>query len=77
MLNKDYQGAIGRLRKAVELKPDESSYHLLLAQAYTNSQQLAPAIRHYRECLRLDPNNGTAREQLNNVREIYEQLQGD
>ena len=76
VLNKDYAGAIGRLRKAVELKPDESSYHLLLAQAYTNSQQLAPAIRHYRECLRLDPNNGTAREQLNNVREIYEQMQG-
>lgn len=77
VLNKDYAGAIGRLRKAVELKPDEASYHLLLAQAYTNSQQLAPAIRHYRECLRLDPNNGTARDQLNNVRDIYEQLQGD
>ncbi|MCY3713182.1 MAG: tetratricopeptide repeat protein [Gemmatimonadetes bacterium] len=77
ILNDDWGGAIGQLRKAVELKPDEASYHLLLAQAYTNSQQLAPAIRHYRECLKLDPNNGTAREQLNNVQTIYEQLQGD
>ena len=76
VMNEDWGGAIGRLRKAVELKPDEASYHLLLAQAYTNSQQLAPAIRHYRECLKLDPNNGRAREQLNTVREIYEQLQG-
>ena len=77
VMNQDWGGAIGRLRKAVELKPDEASYHLLLAQAYTNSQQLAPAIRHYRECLKLDPNNGRAREQLNTVREIYEQLQGE
>ena len=77
VLNKDYGGAVPLLRKAVELKPDQASYHLLLAQAYTNSQQLALAIRHYRECLNLDPNNGTAREQLNSVQAIYEQLQGD
>ncbi len=77
MLNKDWGGAVGHLRKAIELKSDEASYHLLLAQAYTNSQQLAPAIRHYRECLKLEPNNGTAREQLNSVREIYEQMQGN
>ena len=75
--NKDWNGAVAPLRKAVELKPDNASYHLLLAQAYTNSQQLAPAIRHYRESLKLDPNNGKAREQLNTVREIYEQLQGE
>jgi len=75
--NKDWGGAVPLLRKAVELKPDQASYHLLLAQAYTNSQQLALAIRHYRECLNLDPNNGTAREQLNSVQAIYEQLQGD
>ncbi len=75
VLNKDWGGAIGRLRKAVELKPDNASYHLLLAQAYTNSQQLGPAIRHYRRCLKLDPKNGTAREQLNSVQEIYEQMQ--
>ncbi len=77
VLNDDWSGAIGQLRKAVELKPDQASYHLLLAQAYTNSQQLAPAIRHYRECLKLDPNNGTARDQLNSVQAIYEQMQGD
>lgn len=76
VLNEDWGGAIGQLRKAIELKPDEASYHLLLAQAYTNSQQLAPAIRHYRETLKLDPNNGRAREQLNTVQAIYEQLQG-
>jgi tetratricopeptide (TPR) repeat protein len=75
--NKDWSGAIGRLRKAVELKPDEARYHLLLAQAYRNSQQFVPAIRHYTECLRLDPNNGTAREQLNTTKEIYEQMGGD
>ena len=75
--NDDWGGAVTPLRKAVELKPDNASYHLLLAQAYTNSQQLAPAIRHYRECLKLDPNNGRAREQLNTVREIFEQMQGD
>ena len=74
--NKDWNGAVAPLRKAVELNPDNASYHLLLAQAYTNAKQLAPAIRHYRECLKLDPNNGRAREQLNTVREIYEQLQG-
>lgn len=74
--NKDWGGAVPLLRKAVELKPDQANYHLLIAQAYTNSQQLALAIRHYRECLKLDPNNGTAREQLNSVRDIYEQMQG-
>ena len=77
VLNEDWSAAIGQLRKAIELKPDEASYHLLLAQAYTNSQQLAPAIRHYRECLKLDPNNGTAREQLNTVQAIYEQMPGE
>lgn len=75
--NKDWNGAVAPLRKAVELKPDNASYHLLLAQAYTNAQQLAPAIRHYRESLKLDPSNSNAQEQLNTVREIYQQLQGD
>ena len=77
LTNKDYTGAITRLKKAVELKSDVASYHLLLAQAYTNSQQLALAIRHYNECLKLDPNNGTAREQLNTVQAIFEQMPGD
>lgn len=75
--NKDWSGAVPLLRKAVELKPDQASYHLLLAQAYTNSQELTLAIRHYRECLKLDPNNGTAREQLNTVQAIYEQMPGE
>lgn len=74
--NKDWSGAVMPLKKAVELKPDNASYHLLLAQAYTNAQQLAPAIRHYRESLKLDPSNSKAQEQLNTVREIYQQLQG-
>jgi tetratricopeptide (TPR) repeat protein len=77
VLNKDWGGAIARLKKAVELKPDNASYHLLLAQAYTNSQQLGPAIRHYNESLKINPNNSNAREQLQQVRDIYEQQKGN
>lgn len=77
VLNKDWGGAIRRLKKAIEFKPDSESYHLLLAQSYTNSQQLAMAIRHYNEVLKLNPKNGKAREQLGQVRDIYEQRQGN
>jgi Tfp pilus assembly protein PilF len=59
------------------LKPDSESYHLLLAQSYTNSQQLAMAIRHYNKVLKINPKNGKAREQLGQVRDIYEQQQGN
>lgn len=77
VLNKDWGGAINRLKKAVELKPDNASYHLLLAQSYTNSQQLGMAIRHYNESLKINPNQPKAREQLQQVRDIYEQQQGN
>ena len=76
-VNKDWGGAIGLLRRAVELKPDSAPYHLLLAQSYYNSQQYGLAIRHYRECLKFDPSNSAAQEQLNNSLTAYEQQSGD
>ena len=71
---KNYALAIQHARKAADLKPDKASYHLIMAQAYTNSQQLAAAVREYSETLRLDPNNNAARSQLDTVRKAMEQM---
>lgn len=71
---KNYAVAIQNARKAADLKPDKASYHLIMAQAYTNSQQLAAAVKEYSETLRLDPNNNAARSQLDTVRKAMEQM---
>ncbi|MEE2708380.1 MAG: tetratricopeptide repeat protein [Gemmatimonadota bacterium] len=69
VVNQSWNSAIQHLRVAVRIRPENASYHLMLAQAYTNSQQLAPAVRAYREVLRIQPGNQTARDQLNTVQE--------
>ncbi|MBM3262919.1 MAG: tetratricopeptide repeat protein [candidate division Zixibacteria bacterium] len=74
LMRKNFATAIQNGKKAVELKPDNASYHLLLAQAYTNSQQLDAAVREYSETIKLDPNNATARQQLDTVRKALEQM---
>ena len=72
VVNQSWNSAIQHLRVAVRNQPDNYSYHLMLAQAYTNSQQLAPAVRAYREVLRIQPANQTARDQLNTVQEALD-----
>jgi tetratricopeptide (TPR) repeat protein len=76
LMNKNYPRAIQHLRKAIEIKSDNAAYHLSLAQALTNAQQLQAAIKEYNETLRLEPNNATARQQLEQVRKAAEQLGG-
>lgn len=73
---KNYAAAIQNAKKAADLKPDKASYHLIMAQAYTNSQQLAAAVKEYSETLRIDPNNNAARNQLDTVRKAMEQMKG-
>ena len=64
LLKKKYSSAIEYLKKALEYKPDESMYHLWLAQAYVFTNKKEDAIREYKRVLQLDPKNADAKKGL-------------
>ena len=67
----DMYAQIGRFDKAiefysrgVELNPANTQAHVVLANAYFDSQRFADAERHYAKVLELDPKNVNARTDL-------------
>jgi Flp pilus assembly protein TadD len=56
----DIQGAVKEFQAAVDLEPDNASYHCNLAVAYDENDQDELALREYEKTLELDPNDPTA-----------------
>jgi tetratricopeptide (TPR) repeat protein len=64
LLKKRYAPAIESLKSALTYKPDDSMYHLWLAQAYVFTNKNEDAIREYKKVLSLDPKNADAKKGL-------------
>ncbi|MGF1524791.1 MAG: DnaJ domain-containing protein [Leptolyngbyaceae cyanobacterium] len=54
---KSYTQAIQELRDAVRIEPKNSQYHSMLGQAYLLQKMVGMSKVHFRQALRLDPNN--------------------
>jgi tetratricopeptide (TPR) repeat protein len=69
---KEFGTAIPRLLKATTLLPSDSPYYtnlaLVLAVSYQQEKDKANAIKWYNEVIKRDPNNKTAKEQLQNLK---------
>ncbi|WP_035985113.1 J domain-containing protein [Leptolyngbya sp. KIOST-1] len=57
---KNIQAAIQELKDALKIDPQNSSYHCLIGQAYLLSQLTGMAKVHFKQALRLNPNNAVA-----------------
>jgi Flp pilus assembly protein TadD len=60
--------ALRSLRLAVLLEPDSFEAHYALAAALSLAGQAEPAMRHWEECLRIDPQDPSAQRQLQRAR---------
>jgi tetratricopeptide (TPR) repeat protein len=69
---KEFSTAIPHLNKATTLLPADSPYFtnlaLVLAVSYQQEKDKTNAIKWYKEVLKRDPNNKTAKEQLQNLK---------
>ncbi|MPN59131.1 hypothetical protein SDC9_206850 [bioreactor metagenome] len=66
---KKYKEIIDKVGKEwLELFPENNEYaHLFLAIAYQASEDAANACKHYREVLKINPNNKTAKDNLKKI----------
>ncbi len=56
LYEKNYQGAVTELKDAVELDPENPSYHNSLGLAYQGLRLPERAIPHYQKAIQLKPN---------------------
>jgi tetratricopeptide (TPR) repeat protein len=63
-LQGDLEGALRAAQAAVDAQPAVATYHVLLADVYTQLQRNELAIASYQTALALDPDNKRARRQL-------------
>lgn len=54
----NYEVALEKLEKAIEVKPDYGPAHSAIALVYERMQKYDVADQHYREAIRLSPENG-------------------
>ena len=54
----NYEVALEKLEKAIEVKPDYGPAHSAIALVYERMQKYDMADQHYREAIRLSPENG-------------------
>ena len=52
----EFEKAINRLTKAVEIEPDNLDVNYYLAQAYQGANQIENAKKHFKKCLELSDN---------------------
>ncbi len=64
---KDYKGAITDMEKAIEIKPDYTLAYLYIAVSYHSLKDKANACKFYRKTLQYDPENTTAKTNLNKL----------
>lgn len=60
MKNGNYNAAIQELKDALKIEAHNSSYHCLIGQAYLLNQLPGMAKVHFKQSLKLDPNNVVA-----------------
>jgi tetratricopeptide (TPR) repeat protein len=63
-----FEVAIGALRTALALDPNDADAHFSIGMAFELSGQRRRAARHYREALRLQPGSSVVRKRLNGLR---------
>ena len=75
---KNYAQAEKWLVRAIELKPDEAEFHVVLAETYTKRQPPQPdrAIQELQRALKLDPNNGHALDHLVEAHALKKDVRG-
>jgi tetratricopeptide (TPR) repeat protein len=56
--------AVDQIRYAISLRPEGKWGYLFLAEVYVNAEELAKAERYYRQVLEIDPEDGDARQFL-------------
>jgi tetratricopeptide (TPR) repeat protein len=64
LVKKKYPPAIEPLKEAINYEPDNSQYHLWLAQAYALTTKTKEAVKEYKKVLALDPKNADAKKGL-------------
>jgi len=64
LVQKKYPPAIEPLKEAISYEPDNSQYHLWLAQAYALTKRTKEAVKEYKIVLKLDPKNADAQKGL-------------
>jgi len=72
--SRDYPEALAELEKAVELKPDLPTVHVLYGRALLNMGNREAAIREFRRELERDPNNFEANVQLGTLYRMDQRL---
>lgn len=61
MKKANYALAVQELRDAIKIQPNSSDYHCLIGQAYFMQKMMGMAKVHFRQALRLNNRNATAR----------------
>ncbi len=61
MKKANYALAVQELRDAIKIEPNSSDYHCLIGQAYLMQKMTGMAKVHFRQALRLNSRNATAR----------------
>jgi tetratricopeptide (TPR) repeat protein len=69
--DEDYQGAIGKLEKALLESPDDADLLNLLAYSHRKSMHFVEALDYYQKALQIDPEHRGANEYLG---ELYLQM---
>ncbi|HXF59563.1 MAG TPA: tetratricopeptide repeat protein [Candidatus Saccharimonadales bacterium] len=73
LLQKNWADAAQPLERAVQLDPGNIQGHIWLAQAYSNSGQIAQAKSEFNKAIDIDPNNREASQGLASIRKYEEQ----
>lgn len=65
--NGDYDGAIASIQRAIERNGSQAVFHNTIGMVYRAKGELDSAVRHYRQALALQPNNGDIFKNLTHV----------
>lgn len=68
--NRQYTQAIGKIKQALEIKPNSSEAYNLLGALHEVMDDLNLALTAYKQALNIDPSNDYARENLNRLRDL-------
>ncbi|TET34643.1 MAG: tetratricopeptide repeat protein [Planctomycetota bacterium] len=74
LMRDDTRKAIKTIEKAVDLLPKDTGLLFQMAMLYESEGSLADAAKTYGKILALDPDNSTARKNLNQIRKLHPEL---
>lgn len=67
-LKEDYTKAVGELKQAIDLKPDDAKIYFVLGAAYLKMDDRGQTIQAWETALKLNPEDPMVRELLNKVK---------